>query len=352
MKVLADLHHDALYASLQLLFEKRLGWELYRPIGLEWYHEGFWHVFPHIDTAKQYLGLNQLVDWPKDVHGNKLHPQQCLNLNYRHEDGIYYVEDIPRKVYQRGITLDKFKSMEFDILLSSMPAHVEPFNKLIQQYQPKAKHVFQVGNNWPVGHLNVKNLLSSAKKINPRQDQHVVYYHQEFPLDVYSPGPCENPKSVINMMHHLPNPAKEIFLALEKMMPDWKFSFRGACNRDDAVLTEKIPETLRAHGFLFHVKPEGDGFGYNTHHAAAIGRPIITKKSHFKGMTVEPLLVHGKTCIDLDQVPLQNVPAFLEHMAVPVNHATYAKMTHEQFNDVVRFDHEFELIRRFLDTLK
>jgi len=58
MKVFADLHHGDLFYSLQLLFEKRLKAELYRPVGIEWWKEGFWNVFNHPATAQQYLDFN------------------------------------------------------------------------------------------------------------------------------------------------------------------------------------------------------------------------------------------------------------------------------------------------------
>lgn len=43
MRVLADYHHHDLFESLAILFEDRLGWELYRPIGMEWFDEGYWN---------------------------------------------------------------------------------------------------------------------------------------------------------------------------------------------------------------------------------------------------------------------------------------------------------------------
>lgn len=65
MKVLADHHHDDLYESLRILFEDRLGWELYRPIGTEWYTEGYWDVYNHPDTVTQYLGLQIGAEFQK-----------------------------------------------------------------------------------------------------------------------------------------------------------------------------------------------------------------------------------------------------------------------------------------------
>ena len=42
IRILADFHHHALWESLRLVFEERFGWELYRPIGMDWFIEGYW----------------------------------------------------------------------------------------------------------------------------------------------------------------------------------------------------------------------------------------------------------------------------------------------------------------------
>jgi hypothetical protein len=192
MRVLADFHHQDLYYSLQLLFEKRLGWELYRPIGLEWYHEKYWNVYPHIGTAQQYLSLDQAINPPIGLDG-PFPEHKLLNKNYTFSDGIYYVNDPSKDKLNRGITLEKFKETEFDILVSSIPQHIAPFNGLIRKYHPKAKHIFQVGNAW--GHLpGINNILASTAKFDTPPNINTCFYHQEFDLDVfrYEPPTCHS----------------------------------------------------------------------------------------------------------------------------------------------------------------
>jgi len=55
VRVLADYHHGALYYSFHLLFEERLGFELYRPIGYEWFKRGFWKYSRNPQVIRQYL---------------------------------------------------------------------------------------------------------------------------------------------------------------------------------------------------------------------------------------------------------------------------------------------------------
>jgi hypothetical protein len=122
MKILADFHHEELYHSLYLLFEKRLGHELYRQIGTDWYDEGYWMVYNHPDTVKQYLGLHISDDWElirqKNAGNYITFPNENAEIK---EDGFYQISDKIRGVSYRAITLQKFKETEFDIIISSMP---------------------------------------------------------------------------------------------------------------------------------------------------------------------------------------------------------------------------------------
>lgn len=350
MKVLADFHHEDLYYSLHLLFEKRLGWELYRQIGTDWYNEGYWMVYDHPDTAGQYLGTHLTEEWAQIQERNPGMRKMLNETAYEKETGIYLIPDYPRGVVYKGITLDKFKNTQFDIVISSMPSHINRFNKLVSEYQTSAKHIFQAGNNWNVGSFSVNNILSSSTRTSPNKSQNVVYYHQEFDLNTFKHLPCEQPRSVFNMMHYMRGPGLANFNAYKSKMPDWKWFAHGSQNADGPVLTEKIPEAFVEHGFLWHFKPEGDGFGYNPFHALASGRPIITHKSFFKGMTLDPLLVDGKTCINLDGRSQSDVVKKLNEAAG--NHIEWSNNTHAHFKAIVDYDAEFERIKAFLSNLK
>src|SRR5689334_1196720 len=122
MKLFVDLHHAGLYASLHYLFENRFGWELYRPIGLDWFTEGYWKIAEPYgnapDTIGQFLGLQQ-VNLPLQVQINK-------NPELK-EEGLYEIYDTFHDFNHKAITLKKFKEMEFDIVISSFQPHDEPY---------------------------------------------------------------------------------------------------------------------------------------------------------------------------------------------------------------------------------
>ena len=349
LKVFSDLHHADLYYSLQLLFEKRLDAELYRPIGMEWQQQGFWRVFDHPATAQQFLGLNQAIVKPTDVHGNYLSEFQQLNLNYRFEDGIYYVYDPVHEKVQRAITLDKFKEMEFDIIISSLPQHIGPFNKLISLYQPRAKHIFQVGNAW--GHLpGVTNILSSTAPFPVPPNINICFYHQEFDLEVYKFTEPKNPK-IINSYIHL---MRELdLLQLYKiLLPDYVFTTYGASMDQVANGTQMVADKMSESGWTWHVKPEGDGFGHVIHSTYACGRPAIIKANYYRGKAAEHLLEDLVTCIDISKrSPVENAE-IIKSMSQPDAHRQMCHNAYNRFKQMVDFDQEEQRIRHFLSNLR
>lgn len=351
MKILADLHHAELYYSLQLLFEKRLGAELYRPIGMDWYHQGFWHVYPHIDTAKQFLGTDQSINIPKDVHGNPLPRGARVNEEYRFEDGIYYVTDVTKNKIQRGITLDKFKEMEFDVLVSSMPQHIEPFNELIRQFQPKAKHVFQVGNAW--GHQpGVNNILASCAEFPTPPGINTCFYHQEFDLETFcyeKPDYSAQP-AIYSYIHYMRKP--ELFGETAIALPEFQFRSFGAGMEDSILLTQNLADKMRSSKFTWHYKPEGDGFGHVLHNSFAVGRPPIIWLDHYRGKLAERLFLLDQNCIVADGLPSKHLAEKIRDFSRPEKHREMCLSARAQFERVVDFEAEEKNIRSFLANLK
>lgn len=340
MKVFADLHHADLFYSLQLLFEKRLGWELYRPIGLDWFHQGYWNVYPHIDTAKQFLTTDKAFT-----------KMQKLNSEYTLEDGIYYVTDITKEEVQKGITLDKFKDMDFDILISSMPQHIGPFNKLISRFQPKAKHIFQVGNVW--GNISgVKNILASTAPFSIPHGANVCFYHQEFDLDVfkYEPPDHTKQKSVFSYIHYMQN--RGLFGQYAQHLPSFHFRSFGAGMEDTIMETSKIADKMKSSTFTWHYKPEGDGFGHVCFNTYAVGRPQLVWKSFYQGKLADHLMQDLVTCIDVSQRSLGDNLQLIRRHSKPEEHLKMCENAHNRFKEIVNYEHELEhKIKPFLEKL-
>lgn len=346
MNVLADFHHGDLFYSLQLLFEKRLGWNLYRPIGMEWLNEGFWRYSLQTDTAKQFLGLDQAYR-----PGDGTPP---LNQIAKHEDGIYYVNDTVHNAVQKAITLPKFKEMKFDIVLSSVSQHDITFAQLISDFMPDAKHISHIGNIFQQRAGNVKNLLISTKECHVPDGANAVFYHQEFDLNVYKYMFRDITKEVKSFQNCLPQMYPEdyqVYLRLKNLIPNWKFkSYGGSCDDGSLSTDRQIAHEMQGATFGFHCKKQGDGFGHVIHNWFAMGKPVITRGSDYAGKLAGDLLVDGVTCFDIEKHSIEEVSSILQN----ISNEDYKKLcenVYKKFQEVVNFEEEFKLIRTFLANL-
>jgi hypothetical protein len=346
MKVFTDFHHEGLLHSLILLFEKRLGFELYRPVGMEWYQEGYWHVFPHIDTAKQYL---EVASIPTDG-------SIPLNEPSGNEDGIFLIEDKRTGYFHRGMTFDRFKQEKFDIIIASLPQHIEPFKKLISLYQPQAKLIFQIGNAWNIPeNADIKNVLASANIPNHPNIPNFVTYHQEFDLDTFSfSTPDIMSKKIYSFINCL-NTVEiykrdwELFLELERLLPGWEFkSYGGQCRDGSLKTNEELAEKMQEAAFIFQVKSQGDGYGHIIHNAAAIGRALITRASDYQGKLAQPL-IDESTSILVDSLTPEQIAHEIKIQGYPGVRGVHIN---QKFKKVVNFGNEEQEIRRFLQNLQ
>lgn len=346
MRILTDFHHAGLLNSLILLFENRLGGEVYRPIGLEWAEEGFWAVYDHPATREQFLTLNQAYkpkDWSKPL--NKIIKEP--------EPGIYYCQDIDSGYFNKAITLPKFKEMDFDIVIASMPQHIEPFKRLIDKYMPKAKLIYQVGNQWD--NIYADNIMASARLERLPENINHVEYHQEFDLDIFNPVHTLQRKTIKSFMN-CPDQFKDdygLLLKIEKSLPDWDIKIHGGMGRDGPLHGSKaVAEGIKHSQFVWHVKPGGDGYGHILFNSAACGVPVIVKKSYYQGKLGEKLLVDGVTCIDIDGLNVQDcINKIREHSRLE-NYDRMAKAVHANFVKKVDFNQDELKIRAFLERLK
>jgi len=99
LNALYDFHHQDLARSLLYLLENRLGWGLFRQIGLSWFEEGYWDIARvygnNPDTIRQYL----------DINTRPYEPFKNLNGDWTLNDGIYHIYDQSTGMHQKAITL-------------------------------------------------------------------------------------------------------------------------------------------------------------------------------------------------------------------------------------------------------
>lgn len=354
MNVFVDFHHSGLLNSLIMLFEDRFDGNVYRPIGLEWYEQGFWKVYDHPDTANQYLSFDQGYR-PKDGSPPLNLIQETRNPRMNQQE-VYYCRDIDSDQLNKAITLETFKEMPIDIVIASIPQHIEPFKKLIREFKSNAKLIFQVGNEW--NGIYAENIMASARLNNGSLitpiDTNFIEYHQEFDLDIFKrvmPKSQQIITSLINVHHDMPD--YNLFLELEKAMEGWNFLSYGGQGRDGSMGgAKKVARAIAESRFVWQVKAGGDGYGHILFNTAAMGRPTIVKKSYYNGKLGEKLLIDGETCIDIDGLNLEQIIKKIEYFNQHSRYEAMCKAVYKNFKVNVDFNKDFENIEKFIERLK
>lgn len=348
--VFLDFHHAGLLQSFILFFEKRLGGKVYRPIGMDWATKGFWKVYDHPATQLQFLTMDQGY---RPIDGTL-----PLNNIQKVENGVYYCQDIDSGYYNRAITFDKFLSMDIDIIIASMPQHIDPFVRLQNQHKPNAKLIYQIGNNWNVdGSMMINNVMASAKVEIPAWINSIVY-HQEFDKEIFyyrDPVNTRNIFSFINCFNTQEHFKQDwqLFETVEKLLPDWNFkSYGGQCRDGSQDGSRNLSTAMVNSRFIWHTKNQGDGYGHILFNTASIGRPTIIKFMDYKDKLGEKLLIDGETCIAIDNLSEYEIVNKINFYNQPDEYRKLAKNIRENFKQKVDFDREAMALKDFIDNLK
>lgn len=330
-----------------MLFEERFGYKVYRPIGLEWWVEGFWAINDQADTAKQFLSLEQAY-----IPGDGTPPLNIVAQS-NEKNGEYICLDAGAETAHRACTLDFFKRNKFDILIATIPAHVPLFKKLIELYQPQAKLIIQMGNNWNINQYAGENVLAS---IMPQEAPGVnaMFYHQEFDLSLFQNIPPKLEKGIFSFVNVIQNTGIgwDDYRELKKLMPGYRFkSFGGQCPDGNMTGPRAVADAMAHADLIFHVKPGGDGFGHIIHSAYAAGRPIITRSSHYQDQLASMLLEEG-TYIDLDVLDRKGAAKHIRWLYDhPEELAAMGEKARKRFHEVVNYNKEAKEIWTWIQTL-
>ena len=350
MNILVDLHHEDLFLSLQLLFEHRLGHRLYRPIGEEWFYQGYWKIAEpygnNPTTITQYLGIRDETYYPPDG-------RPPLNDIKEFKEGYYLVKGQP--LDHKAITFDQFLSMDVDVVIASIPAHYEAYDQLIQRHKPNAKLICQFGNIlWNITDYPYKNILASVAPQPTPPGYNVVYYHQEFAVDTFNLPKRPSSKKIYSFINCLPEKADDwwLFQELERLMPDWEFRSYGASCRDGILnghdqLARKMAECTLG----YQVKEWGDGYGHCIHNLACSGTPVITRFADYQGKLAEPLLKDQQTALFVDNKLPGEIVINVRNFVQEPNYAQACQAMREAFQYNVNFDKEQQAIEAFLQKL-
>lgn len=355
IRLFTDFHHSSLLRATNMLFGDRLHMMVYRPIGVEWYDEGYWAINNQPDTAKQFLDLDQAFTPGDNTPAlNKLTVERDQILGETQADGVYYCADPGNLTAHRACTLEFFKNNRFDYVIASIPAHVPLYEDLIRKYQPTAKLIIQMGNNWNIDNYAGKNVLASIAPTLTAANAY--FYHQEFDTEIFRPTPVVPSKNIYSFVNVIQNTGIgwNDFLELERALAGQGFNFKaygGQCRDGNKTGPRETAISMRAAQFIFHVKPGGDGYGHVIHNAYAVGRPVITRASHYAGQLAERLFIPG-TFIDLDKYGRGEVKNIVTRLTyTPDELAAMGARAAERFREVVNFEHEAQEIKEWLGGL-
>lgn len=356
INILADIHHWDLFYSFYLLFEKRLGFKLYRPIGLDWLESGYWALssVPEVNTItlSTKSGEARSILQPYWGYRDPLwarNSTEILRIGEIKQDvtGIYSIQDLSKDDYwQHGITFEQFKQTNFDFIISSVPQHFNLFEQLCKNFQPKAKHILHYGYGnipWPIPDF-AKNIMCHVPII---QNLNTVIYHQEFDLSIFSfSSPEEHQK--INSYVHFPiseTLAKEVDLNV-------KFIGKTLDSLDKTILGSKnLARIIKDSAFTWHIKPGGESYGHILHNSLACGRPLIINAEDFKDIPSSKLLTDGQTCINITGKTSQKIKSEVQKCMQPEEHNRMCENAYQRFKNTINFDEDEQKVRKFIENI-
>jgi hypothetical protein len=361
MKILADLHHFDLYYSFHLLFEKRLGHTLYRPIGPEWSNSGFWKLSeipivrdgflsPISGKAKSLLKPYQeeaILDPSWARYGIEL---SRVGEIFSIENGIYSIQDRSKNSFsQRGITFQAARRLGFDAIISSVPQHFYTFEEYRNQYHPKAFHIMHMGPGnleWQLPSF-AKNVMlhSLPTSYSLPKDLNYVLYHQEFDLDTFSYSSPSSSRKIFSYVHF---PESEKLWSSIGLNVDFQFIGKTLGPLKDVIVSSKdLSQKIKESSFTWHIKPGGESYGHILHNSLACGRPLIINLDDFKNCKTIELLIDGETCLNTN-CKIESLRDKIEHFLIPKFHQKMCLYCYEKFCSIVDFEKDAQLVEDFL----
>lgn len=343
MKVLADYHHHDLWESLELLCD-RLGWDLYRPIGMEWFTEGYWNherKFWGDAIAKQYL-----EPWGSD---------ERLGLGTVRWDAGH-------KRQQYLVTLEQARELRPDIVISTLAHNHEGFARFASEVG--ATFGLQLGNvrfspidmaedRWDLAKFGLVSSVLPA----PVSVPHVVY-HQEFSLEDFRSEPVtpHDPLRIASFVQCFAQNTQSYpkFVETAALLPtlDWRvYGSYGDVEPDQYAAgnidkCSLIGEEMRQQDIAWHGKQWSDGFGHVIHNWFAVGRPVIGYESYYRDQLAGPLWQEGVTSFDITGKTAHEVGNLLSELQrEPERIVEMGSNAAKRFREIVDFDAEEQAIR-------
>lgn len=350
IRVLCDAIHADLWESLRILFEDRLGWQLYRPIGWEWRERGIWRFEQHQPygegVAHQFLDVWEGSDRRVDpeltgydyVRPDSTHPGQALRL----------------------VTYEQARSQRWDLVLATLAENELGLRQFADEVG--AHYGIQVGNQgaanaWGAAEFGLLSVTTpDFKPWKPH-----VYYRQEFDLGLFHAdgGAGAEPDLVSTRVQCISQTGEYArFVALAGMVPEARFLWYGHCEpRDERwggshETTPLVAESMHHTRIAYHAKRWSDGYGHVIHNWFAIGRPVLGTATYYRDKLAGPLFVEGVTSFDLERHSDHEVAGIIRMLLGDEDRwRAMCEASAARFREVVDFDAEAAAIRAMLENV-
>ena len=370
MRLLADYHHHDLWESLELMCQ-RLGWELYRPIGMDWFDQEYWNFERkmHGDSvAKQYL-----AEWGSDIPATAYRPGSPDRELMGGADYNRY--DASHGRFQRLITLDHAKNLKPDIVMATVAHNHEGLHRFAKEVG--AKFGIHLGNvrfspidmqedRWDLADFGIVTSILPGPVPKP----HVVV-HQEFSLEDFrsEPPPVNDRMVVSSFVNCFPETRtypQFCEVAASRAQYDWRvYGAYGSAPVDEFAAGNVTPcravgDHMRDSDVAWHAKVWSDGFGHVIHNWFAVGRPVVGFASYYQGdpaygqypQLAGPLWQEGVTSFDIGNKTTDKVAGIIDRLYNdPDLRLRMGENAAARFREIVDFDEEEQAIRRMFEAV-
>lgn len=359
MKVLLDYHHHDLWESMELLCA-RLGWDLYRPIGMDWFDEGYWNherKFHGDAVARQYLEPWP-TDWIWEATG-VLDPRDGVGTDPRLAHKIR--KDKSHDRWHHLLTIEQARDLKPDIVISSLAHNHEGFARFASEVG--ATFGLQVGNvrfsaqdmaedRWD---LAAFGLVSGLMPVEPPKP-HVVY-HQEFSLEDFRSAPPPRLGLVVSSFvqcYPQDSLSYEYLLRTAEIAPHHDYRVYGAygqapLDRFAAGNLDRcaaVGDAMRASDVAWHAKRWSDGYGHVIHDWFAVGRPVLGFRDYYADQLAGRLWIEGVNAFDISRRTFPEIADLLQRFRDDEDfHLRACEASASRFREVVSFDEEEQAIR-------
>lgn len=348
IRVLCDAIHADLWESLRLLFEVRMGWELYRPIGMEWSAAGIWRFEQHqpygVGVAHQFLD-----PWPGDLPVEDSFGSWSERADTTHPPHV-----------QRLVTMEQAAELRPDLVLATLAENELGWRQWADDHG--AHYGIQVGNQdaanvWAAAEFGLLSVTTPG--FTPWKPH--VTYRQEFSTDLFhwDDGAHAEPDLVMNRVQcTTQTPDHERWRRMAALVPEARWRWYGHCEpRDewfggDDHTTADVASSMHRARIAWHPKRWSDGYGHVIHNWFSIGRPVIASAGYYADKLAGPLFVEGVTSFDMDRMADGDLAGIVRMLMQDEDRwRTMGAAAAARFREVVSFDQEAAQIRTMLENV-